>query len=221
MVDKLAGRALQDLRRTAWPWLIAAGLVGLGLGLLVGWVVFPVAWYDTDPSDLRAQHKATYVLAVADSLAVTGDTSTAKARILELTDNEIDLRQVALLVEQVALERDSAGDKAAALRVRRMALSVGLPGTGAPPTPAPAAAPRAGRGNTGRLLLVLGLLLIMAAVALVVARRFLGQSPVAAPGGPGGPDAPEAPARAPVPQARRVSWGPAGSSEPPAWAAPP
>ena len=45
--------------RTKQLILIAAVgiVVGLGLGLLFTWQVWPVQYYDTDPVDLRAEHK--------------------------------------------------------------------------------------------------------------------------------------------------------------------
>jgi type IV secretory pathway TrbD component len=105
----------------------AALLVGLLLGLLLAWQVWPVRWYDTDPSDLRQQHQIDYVVLTADSLAVTGDVNAAARRLLELTDDRVTIEEVAALVEQVAANREATGDEAAALRLRRMAQATNLP----------------------------------------------------------------------------------------------
>ncbi len=40
--------------------------VGLGLGLLYGWVINPVKYADTTPDKLRSDYKADYVLMVAE-----------------------------------------------------------------------------------------------------------------------------------------------------------
>jgi hypothetical protein len=40
--------------------------LGLGLGLLYGWVINPVKYEDTSPSMLRGDYKADYVLMVAE-----------------------------------------------------------------------------------------------------------------------------------------------------------
>ena len=44
-------------RRYALLLVVAGLLAGIGIGLVLGWQVWPVSWYDTDPSDLRVQHQ--------------------------------------------------------------------------------------------------------------------------------------------------------------------
>jgi hypothetical protein len=114
-------------QRPAVPLIVCGLVVGVLLGLLLGWRVWPVQWYDTDPSDLRLQHQVAYVTLVSDSLAVTGDIEAARQRLAELTDGDTTWHQVANLVEMVAAEREAQGDPAAALRLRRMAQATGLP----------------------------------------------------------------------------------------------
>lgn len=154
-------------RRTAFRWwhwaLITSGgvLVCVFIGLLLGWLVWPVRWVDTDPCDLRLEHQKTYVQMVADSLAVNGDAHLAGARLYELTDEDTDWQDVAALVETTAAEQEAAGDAAAALRLRRLAEIVQLP-----PPPAPVVKrPWPGRpyllwgGSTLLTLAVLGVIL--------------------------------------------------------------
>jgi len=90
-------------QRPAVPLIVCGLVVGVLLGLLLGWRVWPVQWYDTDPSDLRLQHQVAYVTLVSDSLAVTGDIEAARQRLAELTDGDTTWHQVANLVEMVAL----------------------------------------------------------------------------------------------------------------------
>ena len=131
---------LEMLRRLVWPLIAVGILVGILIGLILGWQVWPVRWYDTDPSDLREQHKMSYVIMAADSLAVTGNQELAKRRLADLVDKRNTWEQVANLVERVALEREQAGDSAAALRVRRLAQVVQLPSPKVTPA-TPAAKP--------------------------------------------------------------------------------
>jgi hypothetical protein len=107
--------------------IVAAFVLGTALGLGLAWQVWPVRWYNTDPSDLRIQHQIQYVLATADSMALTGDAEMARQRISALVDDDTSWAQAANLVERVAVAQDNEGDGAAALRVRRMAAAIRLP----------------------------------------------------------------------------------------------
>ncbi len=130
--------ATYDLRSrpSGWRlalWIGAAAVGGILIGLMLGWLVWPVRWVNTDPCDLRPEHQKAYVLMVADSLAVNGDAHLAGERLYELTDDNTDWQDVAALVEQTAAEQEAKGDAAAALRLRRLAEIVQLP---SPPAPA-------------------------------------------------------------------------------------
>ena len=52
---------------TRWIRFFIAILVGLGLGLLYGWVIRPVDYVDTSPDTLRIDYKTDYILMVAES----------------------------------------------------------------------------------------------------------------------------------------------------------
>ena len=84
----MSGSIMDTVRRLAVLFTGIALFVGIGLGLLFGWQVWPVQWYDTDPSDLRAEHQEDYILMIADSLAVNGDGDLARKRLTELTDDD-------------------------------------------------------------------------------------------------------------------------------------
>jgi hypothetical protein len=50
-----------------WLFFFLAILLGLGLGLLYGWVISPVEYVDTTPDTLRADFRADFVLMVAET----------------------------------------------------------------------------------------------------------------------------------------------------------
>ena len=102
-------------------------VLGIGIGIGLAWQVWPVRWYNTDPSDLRVAHQIQHVLMTSDSLALTGDVEVARQRIEGLVDDDTNVTQVANLVERVAVARENSGDAAAALRVRRLAEALKLP----------------------------------------------------------------------------------------------
>lgn len=211
-------------RQLTVPLVVVAFLVGIGVGLLLGWQVWPVKWYDMDPSDLRLQHQRTYVEMTADSLAVTGDTEAAKRRLYELTDEDTSWQWVANLIEQVAMERDKAGNGAGSLRLRRMALSAGLP----IPTPTAPEPPKTSAFPTGGLGDILSamprwLILLLALGAFVIALSLVtwlllllirGRSPKREPVAEWSPVPPEPQSSAQATQVPSASYRPASEQVP-------
>jgi hypothetical protein len=123
---------------------VAAGiLIGLGLGLLVTWGLWPVEYYDTDPVDLRREHKDDYVVMIAAAYAQDRDLDTASARLETLGLG--DATEVVLGLFQ---RYDEAGYKEETHSLARLAYDLGvtdvalLPYIQEPtPTPAPTATP--------------------------------------------------------------------------------
>jgi hypothetical protein len=72
---------LQRLPR--WFWPAAAALGGLVLGLLIGWVWWPVQWTNATLAELSPAAKATYLSAVADAYMADGDPTNARAVLNE------------------------------------------------------------------------------------------------------------------------------------------
>jgi len=83
--------------------LLAGLVVGLGLGFLLGWGVWPVQYYDTDPVDLRDEHKEDYIVLVSATYALNRDLAQAKDRLAKL--EEADVAQVVADLAQSYLER--------------------------------------------------------------------------------------------------------------------
>ena len=65
---------------------VAALVVGFLLGLVWGWVVQPVEFYDATPEVLRADYQEHYLRMTIDSFLVNSDTKQAFARWQELGD---------------------------------------------------------------------------------------------------------------------------------------
>ncbi len=63
---------------------IAGVAAGLLLGLIVGWVLWPVKYVDTTPDSLRADLQEDYLRMSIDSFELTGDTELALKRYVNL-----------------------------------------------------------------------------------------------------------------------------------------
>jgi len=70
------------------PLLLLALLVGLGLGLYIGWVAAPVEYVDDSPASLHQSYQDDYLLMIAAAYAGDGDLAAAQADLaaLELAD---------------------------------------------------------------------------------------------------------------------------------------
>jgi hypothetical protein len=66
--------------------LILGLLLGIGLGLIAGWVVWPVTYYDTDVYDLRVDYRDDLVVMVGALQAQEGDVDTARQLLSLLSD---------------------------------------------------------------------------------------------------------------------------------------
>ena len=76
---------LIDAGKGALAILIVVGLtVGLAIGLLLGWVVWPVQYYDTDIADLQVVYKEQYIVLVGEAYTLDRDLEKAQARLEEL-----------------------------------------------------------------------------------------------------------------------------------------
>jgi hypothetical protein len=75
-------------RRGCWVLLIGLAL-GMALGLGYAWGLNPVQFYDTEPVDLRPEHKETWLLLVASAYRQEGDLDRATARLAGLKDPRV------------------------------------------------------------------------------------------------------------------------------------
>ncbi len=76
-----------DEKNQRGPWYLLFGLaIGLGLGLLISWVIAPVTYTDTAPISLQAQFKDEYRLMIARAYQANGDLGRAQSRLALLGD---------------------------------------------------------------------------------------------------------------------------------------
>jgi hypothetical protein len=167
---------LQDMMARIGLRAILAGVVGLVVGCIVGWMVlgwmlFPVTWTNADPWDLRPEQKEAYVSLVADSYSVNSDPDLARQR-MEGFGNE----EISDLLAQLIEEREKAGDTEGKRRIQY--LGTVLDTTPSVATPSPEPSPETG---TARILstvrsvlpicgLILVLLLIVGLIAVIIFR---------------------------------------------------
>lgn len=68
-------------------WILTIGFIGIGLvigislGLFLGWVAWPTEYSEANPSILAEEYKQDYVLMVAADYALTGDLDNARRQI--------------------------------------------------------------------------------------------------------------------------------------------
>lgn len=72
-------------------FLLLGLVVGGGLGLYLGWEVWPIQFTDADPSFLADSYRQDYVRMVAGSYALEGDLATAEADLGRLGSDWKDL----------------------------------------------------------------------------------------------------------------------------------
>ena len=123
--------------------LVILGLtVGLGLGLVIGWVVLPVKYVDTAIADLGIEAKEEYILLVASAYACDGDLEEAQARLSLLEAPNIN-QWVADMADRYIVEgRDAEDIEALATLAQGLGVaSAEMMAYVATPTPPPTAAP--------------------------------------------------------------------------------
>ena len=69
-----------------WLAFILAILVGIGLGLMYGWVINPVQYVNTSADSLRIDYKTDVALMVAEAYQADGNLSQAVRRLAFLGD---------------------------------------------------------------------------------------------------------------------------------------
>jgi len=126
--------------------LAVAALLGLGLGLLIAWGLWPVQWTDAGPQHLRADLQAQYLKGVALRLDLDHDAKAAAAALADwpnAADAVQAVRDQSTTTEQERQQLE---------RLKQTLLSAS--GTGGQAQPAPAADTFATVRNIGLICLV-------------------------------------------------------------------
>lgn len=71
-------------RVMSWTGLLIGILAGVGVGLVIAWVLAPVREFDTNPSQLRPEDKSHYVVAIMLAYENDGDLGQVIERLTEL-----------------------------------------------------------------------------------------------------------------------------------------
>jgi len=74
------------MRSSRFLFFLLSILVGLGIGLLYGWVINPPAYANLTPDTLRADYKADYVLMIAEIYKQDANLPQALRRLSQLED---------------------------------------------------------------------------------------------------------------------------------------
>ena len=70
-------------------WYLLSGLaIGLGIGILVAWVIAPIQYVNTTPASLRLDFKDEYRFMIASAYAANNDLLRAQARLGTLEDTD-------------------------------------------------------------------------------------------------------------------------------------
>jgi hypothetical protein len=80
--------------------LIGGMLLGIGLGVIAGWLLWPVSYYDTDVFDLRADYQDDFVVMVG-ALNTLDQDAAGSRQLLTLLSNPKSPRSVDSIVVDV------------------------------------------------------------------------------------------------------------------------
>jgi hypothetical protein len=95
-------------------YLLTAIILGIGLGVLYSWMIFPAEYVDTPPLSLRNDFKDRYRSVIAAAYEATGDLQRANARLALLQDDDPSLALVVQAQRYLAEGDDYANAQALA-----------------------------------------------------------------------------------------------------------
>ncbi len=127
----------------AWgSWTFSGLLLGLALGLVVSWGIWPLQYYDTEPTALRPDQKAAYIVLTGLAYGVDKDLDRARVRLYLLQDPAIVARVADMANEYIK----HGNDPQAALGLAMLAQALGAASSTmasylATPTPSPSPQP--------------------------------------------------------------------------------
>ena len=91
------------LAMARWIRFLIAIMVGIGLGLIYGWLIKPVEYVETTPDTLRVDYRTDYVLMAAEAYEGEKDLTLAVRRLAMLGDTPAaEMTYTAILFAQKA-----------------------------------------------------------------------------------------------------------------------
>ena len=164
LMDQTATDKIRDYASRPLVTGIAGLVVGLIVGLVVlGWLLFPVKWYDAAPSSLHPGYQDWWMRMSIISYGATGDAATAKAEYDALGKFGADT---------LAAVKSSPGNIDPNVIIQyeaAVASTAPVPAkTSAPGVTPTAAASQGGRSNLTTLLIVMCVVTLLVGAAIVV-----------------------------------------------------
>lgn len=92
-------------RLNGWPgnglWLLLGLLVGIGLGLFLGWVAWPIEFSEADPTILEEEYQRDYALMIAAAYSLDQDLPAAQQRLNSLGRTDTEEWLLTVLIDQI------------------------------------------------------------------------------------------------------------------------
>ena len=136
-------------------WLLAAALiVGLIIGLIFAWLIWPVEWTDATPGQLSQPYQEAYVKMTAELYSLTGNAEMVNQALGGWGGDVVACQLV-----------PAAADQAEAQRLEAVATVANGAGCAGIPTDS---TQEEGGGNSTTLLVVLGLMFVLALIVVLI-----------------------------------------------------
>ncbi|MHB1354521.1 MAG: hypothetical protein ACYCZF_00935, partial [Anaerolineae bacterium] len=141
-------------------WIVIVAVAGIILGLLLGRIFSGGSIPSASSVTLTNADRSTWLMMTSDSYALGGDVDLTRQRLERLVNGAVTWKQLAIITEQLASERQNRGDEQGAQRLRQMITALNLPESNAPDT-----TPATSRGvEVWRILLFIGCVLAFLAL---------------------------------------------------------
>lgn len=102
----MSSRATSIIRVIAW---LALGLfLGTAIGLLIGWVVWPIEYTEADPTILESSYQQDYALMIAAAYSQDGNLNLAVSRLETLGLEDPESWFLSLTVDQILSGADQS-----------------------------------------------------------------------------------------------------------------
>ena len=115
-----------------WLSIVLACIIGIGIGLVYGWIIDPVEFTDITPEALRIDYRTDYVLMVAEAFRAEQDEELAARRLAILGSQS----PVLIAGEAYAYARDADYPDEDVLAIQELAIALQawqpIPGTTLP-----------------------------------------------------------------------------------------